>query len=59
MINFAKACVPNDYRKELLKKLALIQNMPKNQNVDIMTIAYLMNDKQLENYARVVEGIKE
>jgi len=59
MINFAKACVPNGYRKELLEKLALIQNMPKNQNVDIMTIAYLMDDKQLENYARVVEGIKE
>ncbi len=42
----------NDYRKKLLEELALVQNMPKNQERDIMTIAYMMDDIQLENHIK-------
>lgn len=42
----------NDSRKKLLEELALVQNMPKNQERDIMTIAYMMDDTQLENHIK-------
>ena len=38
----------NDCKKKLLEELALVQNMPHNQNRDIMTIAYLMDENAIK-----------
>jgi len=34
-------------REELLHELMMVQNMPKNQNRDIMTIAAMMDNEQI------------
>jgi len=34
-------------REELLHELMMVQNMPKNQNRDIMTIAGMMDNEEI------------